>query len=145
MGGRRARDRRIGGLWKFVLFFLEMTWSDEGKTAKDSKAMKQRKIQKYNCSFCYHILVTSSRVKPVAKLMLALISLIALADIYRSAHARSYWLLMQFQSYGESIALEKLEMESIEQCEVTGLKITSSQKFSLPSDARRGFDCLEAK
>ena len=77
--------------------------------------------------------------------MLALISLIALADLYRSAHAKSYWLLMQFQSYGGSIALEKLEMETIEQCEATGLKIMSSQKFSLASDSRRGFECLEAK
>ena len=79
--------------------------------------------------------------------MLALISLIAFSDLSRSVYAKSYWLLMRYQSLDGGVALQTLEMESIEQCEVTGLKFMSSQKiYPHAGDSyRRGFECLEAK
>lgn len=60
-----------------------------------------------------------------------------------SATTGSVWLLMR-DGYLATPAFEKIEMESIEQCEMQGALYVSSERL-YRSNERRGFECIEGK
>ena len=65
------------------------------------------------------------------------------------AHAGSVWLIMKeavfLKSDRFSLALEKLEMKSMEQCEEQGAVFVSSERMGKSRGKYVGFECLEGK
>ena len=59
------------------------------------------------------------------------------------ASTGSVWLLMR-DGYLRTPAFEKIEMESLEQCEMQGALYVSSERL-YRSNERRGFECIESK
>tara|TARA_Y100001968_G_scaffold248952_1_gene233621 strand:- start:335 stop:586 length:252 start_codon:yes stop_codon:yes gene_type:complete len=80
-------------------------------------------------------------------LLLPLITAVALPI---SANAASTWLILRYQS-GYSItspvALEKIEMEDLEQCELEGAKWMGAKESKVEKARTRGFSftCLQGK
>ena len=82
-----------------------------------------------------------------------LISVFALMIAAPAVHAGSVWLIMKeaikvggMKSQGRfGIALEKLEMESMEQCEEQGAVFIASERMGKDRGKYVGFECLEAK
>ena len=80
-----------------------------------------------------------------------LISVFALLLAAPAVQAGSVWLIMKEAvkphrtagSFG--IALEKLEMESMEQCEEQGAVFIASERMGKDRGKYVGFECLEAK
>lgn len=79
-----------------------------------------------------------------------LLPLIAALVAPTAANAESYWLIIRYVS-GVSIkagvALEKIEMNSMEQCEMMGAKWMGSKETRVEKATGRSFayDCLVGK
>ena len=58
-------------------------------------------------------------------------------------YAKSVWLLIRDGTL-DSPAFEKIEMESMDQCEMQGALYVSSKRLYRTSE-RRGFECIEGK
>ena len=82
-----------------------------------------------------------------------LIPLLASVVLPTAAMAESYWLILRYGSEHVSgvalggAALEKVEMESMAQCELMGAKWTGSKLFANEEERRTilAFECLEGK
>ena len=82
-----------------------------------------------------------------------LISLLATISLPTAVNAESYWLILRYGSEHKSgvalggVALEKVEMESMAQCELMGAKWTGSKLFANEEPRRTilAFECLEGK
>jgi len=74
--------------------------------------------------------------------MRKLIPLLAALSLPTAVNAESYWLILSSGS-GDSAALEKIEMASMEQCEEQGKIFTSEvKKFQ---GNRKQYECLKGK
>ena len=70
-----------------------------------------------------------------------------------AVNAESYWLILRYGSEHKTgialggAALEKIEMESMAQCELMGAKWTGSKLFANEEPRRTilAFECLEGK
>ena len=82
-----------------------------------------------------------------------LLSLLAAIALPTAVNAESYWLILRYGSEhitGVGLggaALEKIEMESMAQCELMGAKWTGSKLFENEEERRTilAFECLEGK
>ena len=78
-----------------------------------------------------------------------LISVYAFLIAAPAVQAGSVWLIMKEGIFvpgpAFSLDLEKLEMESMEQCEMQGAIFLSSERMGKSRDRHVGFECLEAK
>ena len=76
--------------------------------------------------------------------------LIAFGSFPTALNAESTWLIIRYQS-GASlkspIAMEKIEMENLEQCESEGAKWMGAKESKIESARNRGFSftCLKGK
>ena len=77
-------------------------------------------------------------------------SLIAISALPTAINAESTWLIIRYQSgasWKSPIAMEKIEMENIEQCESEGAKWMGAKESKIESARNRGFSftCLKGK
>jgi hypothetical protein len=79
-----------------------------------------------------------------------LILLLAAFALPTSANAASTWLILRYQSgwsIKSPVALEKIEMEDLEQCELEGAKWMGAKESKVEKARTRGFSfiCLQGK
>ena len=60
-------------------------------------------------------------------------------------HAGSVWLLLREMTGTFAIDFEKIEMESMEQCEIQGAMYVASKRLGERYSIGVGFECLEGK
>ena len=63
----------------------------------------------------------------------------------QTAKAESVWLILSMESYAGGIALEKIEMKNMAQCEEEGLAYKNSKRVTKWKNKNRGFECLKGK
>ena len=79
-----------------------------------------------------------------------LIPLLAAFALPTAVNAESTWLIIRYQA-GESwkspVAMEKIEMTNMEQCEAEGAKWMGAKESKIESLRKRGFSftCLKGK
>ena len=76
------------------------------------------------------------------------IPVIALLIVAPPIHAGSVWLIMKEADYtkGEFVLdIDKVEMESMQQCEEQGAIYASSERMGRVRPQYTGFECLEGK
>ena len=69
-----------------------------------------------------------------------LIPLLAALALPTAVNAESYWLIMQ-----TVVGVDKLEMESLEQCQEQGLLWKTSKQFYWVTSKQQRFICLKGK
>ena len=79
-----------------------------------------------------------------------LLPLLAALALPTAVVAESYWLIIRYQagkSWKSPVAMEKIEMESMEQCELEGAKWMGSKESKVEESRERGFSftCLQGK
>jgi hypothetical protein len=65
-----------------------------------------------------------------------------------SARAETIYLILKSDGYGgatNDVALLKVPMETIEQCEEEGAKIVTSKRFDTDGAKRDAFECIRGK
>ena len=71
-----------------------------------------------------------------------LLSLLASIALPTAANAESTWLIIRYQagtSWKSPVAMEKIEMSNMEQCELEGAKWMGAKKSKVESARYRGF------
>ena len=79
-----------------------------------------------------------------------LFPLLATIALPTAANAESTWLIIRYQagtSWKSPVAMEKIEMSNMEQCELEGAKWMGAKKSKVESARNRGFSftCLQGK